>query len=149
MGLTIKEVGETNWRAVCGLTVAKNQKGFIESNARSLLEAAYDVSLHWQPLALYDGELLVGFSMIGAKQEEEMWLDRLMIDAQFQGKGYGTRFIPITLQFMRQKYGVRRIYLSIHDENEKILPYYQRFGFIDSGKYDPENGERIMFLDIE
>lgn len=147
MNLFIKDVDETNWREVRALCVSTNQKGFIESNAQSLLEAAYDVSLRWRPLALYHKDQLVGFSMIGAKNESTMWLDRLMIDTNFQGEGLGTLFIPLLIEFMKQEYAVERIYLSVHDENEKIIPYYQRFGFLDSQKHDPENGERIMYLD--
>ena len=52
------------------------------------------------------------------------------------------------IDFMKQQYEIERIYLSVHEENEKIIEYYQRFGFIDSQKYDPENGERIMYLDF-
>lgn len=148
MTLQIKEVDETNWREIVALSVAENQKNFIESNAQSLLEAAYDVSLHWRPLALYHQTRIVGFAMIGAKQGKEMWLDRLMIDEKFQGTGYGSLFVPLLLNFMKEHYGVNRIYLSVHDENEKIIPYYRRFGFIDSQQYDPENGERILYFDI-
>ncbi|EOH74304.1 GNAT family N-acetyltransferase [Enterococcus malodoratus] len=148
MDFLIKEVDETNWRAIAALSVSESQRGFIERNEQSLLEAAYDKSLQWQPLALYHDKQLVGFSMIGAKQGNGMWLDRLMIDSQFQGKGYGSLFIPLLIDFMKQQYEIERIYLSVHEENEKIIAYYQRFGFIDSQKYDPENGERIMYLDF-
>lgn len=148
MNLIIKDIDETNWRAVVALSVAKNQEEFIESNGQSLLEAAYDVSLNWRPLALYDENQLVGFSMIGAKRDESMWLDRLMIDECFQGNGYGGLFIPLLIDYMKAHYLIKRIYLSVHEENKKIIPYYQRFGFIDSQQYDPENGERIMYLDI-
>ena len=113
-----------------------------------MLEAAYDVSLNWQPLALYDDRQLIGFSMIGAKQDKSMWLDRLMIDAKFQGKHYGTLFIPLLIDFMKEQYEIERIYLSVHEENEKIIPYYQRFGFINSQRHDPENSERVMYLDL-
>ncbi|MGL9731176.1 GNAT family N-acetyltransferase [Enterococcus sp. DIV0756] len=148
MKIRFRKVDESNWREVVALSVSKKQKNFIESNAQSLLEAAYDVSFHWQPLALYDETCLVGFAMIGAKQGKEMWLDRLMIDEKFQGTGYGSLFVPLLLNFMNEHYGVNRIYLSVHDENEKIIPYYRRFGFIDSQQYDPENGEHILYFDI-
>ncbi|MGL9749393.1 GNAT family N-acetyltransferase [Enterococcus sp. DIV0170] len=148
MNLIIKDIDETNWRAVVALSVAKNQEEFIESNGQSLLEAAYDVSLNWRPLALYDENQLVGFSMIGAKRDESMWLDRLMIDARFQRNGYGGLFIPLLIDYMKAHYLIKRIYLSVHEENKKIIPYYQRFGFIDSNQYDPENGERIMYLEV-
>lgn len=65
MGLLIKDVDESNWRDIVALSVSKDQEAFIETNGQSLLEAAYDVSLNWQPLALYDDRQLIGFSMIG------------------------------------------------------------------------------------
>lgn len=148
MSLLIKDVEEANWREVAALFVSEDQTDFIESNGQSLLEAAYDVSLQWRPLALYDEAQLIGFSMIGAKRGEAMWLDRLMIDARFQGKGYGGRFMPLLIDYMKEHYSIKRIYLSAHEENEKIFAYYQRFGFIDSQKHDPKNGERIMYLNF-
>ncbi|MGG5372698.1 GNAT family N-acetyltransferase [Enterococcus sp. AZ196] len=148
MNLTIKAVDEKNWRAVTALSVSTEQQDFIESNEQSLLEAAFDQSFQWRPLALYHDTQLVGFSMIGAKAGKTIWLDRLMIDAQFQGKGYGSFFIPLLIDFIKQHYEIERIYLSVHEENKKIIPYYQRFGFIDSRQYDLENGERMMFLDV-
>ena len=148
MGLVIKDVNESNWREIIALSVSKEQEAFIETNGQSLLEAAYDVSLQWRPLALYDDGQLVGFSMVGAKQGKSMWLDRLMIDAQFQGKNYGSLFIPLLIDFMKEQYKIERIYLSVHEENERIIPYYQRFGFVDSQEYDPENGELVMYLDL-
>ncbi|MEG0373894.1 MAG: GNAT family N-acetyltransferase [Enterococcus sp.] len=148
MNVSIKAVDESNWREVVALSVSPNQHSFIESNDQSLLEAAYDSSLQWHPLALYHERTIVGFAMIGAKKGNEMWLDRFMIGAEFQGEGYGSLFLPILITHMKQQYQIARIYLSVHDENKKIIPYYQRFEFIDSQQYDPENGERILYLEI-
>ncbi|EOH88663.1 GNAT family N-acetyltransferase [Enterococcus pallens] len=145
MDLVIQPVNEKNWRQVVQLQVQPTQQDFIESNAQSLLEAAYDYSLHWHPLALYDADSLVGFAMIGALQEKSMWLDRVMIDQQFQGHGYGRQFIPLLLDYMQKTYDVERVYLSAHEENEKIFAYYEKLGFIDSKKHDSANGERIMY----
>ncbi|MBO1306742.1 GNAT family N-acetyltransferase [Enterococcus sp. 669A] len=145
MDLTIQPVNQDNWRQVAQLSVQPEQRDFIESNAQSLLEAAYDRSLNWHPLALYDGDTMVGFAMIGAHRDESMWLDRIMMDQHFQGQSYGKHFIPLLLDYMQTNFGVEKVYLSAHEENEKIFAYYERFGFIDSGKHDPANGERIMF----
>lgn len=112
MGLVIKDVNESNWREIVALSVSKEQEAFIETNGQSLLEAAYDVSLQWRPLALYDDGQLVGFSMVGAKQGKAMWLDRLMIGAQFQGKNYGTLFIPLLIDFMKKQYEIERIFFE-------------------------------------
>ncbi|MGM0212565.1 GNAT family N-acetyltransferase [Enterococcus sp. AZ109] len=145
MNLMIRAVDEDNWRQVVQLSVQPDQKNFIESNAQSLLEAAYDRSLDWHPLALHDGDTLVGFAMVGALRDQSMWLDRIMIDQHLQGQSYGKHFIPLLLDYMQENFAVNKVYLSAHEENKKIFAYYQRFGFVDSKKHDPANGERIMF----
>jgi len=68
MSLRFCEVTTENWRAVAALTVADEQNHFIESNAFSLAECMYEKNA--ASLALYDGEILVGYAMYG-------WLDNV------------------------------------------------------------------------
>ena len=128
------------------LQVSESQRAFIEDNTTSLLEAAYDTSLHWIPLALYKEETIVGFAMVGAynQQEQSIWLDRLMIDQRWQKLGLGKKFMPLLLDYLFSHWTVEKIYLSAHRENEKIFSFYTVFGFSHTGKIDPENGELIM-----
>ena len=86
MTVRIEEVSQSTWRTIAALKVSESQRTFIEDNTTSLLEAAYDTSLHWVPLALYKEETIVGFAMVGAynEQEQSIWLDRLMIDQHWQ-----------------------------------------------------------------
>lgn len=39
MDFLIKEVDETNWRAIAALSVSESQRGFIERNEQSLLSS--------------------------------------------------------------------------------------------------------------
>ena len=49
MTVRIEEVSQSTWRTIAALKVSESQHTFIEDNTTSLLEAAYDTSLHWVP----------------------------------------------------------------------------------------------------
>lgn len=46
MTVRIEEVSQSTWRTIAALKVSESQHTFIEDNTTSLLEAAYDTSLH-------------------------------------------------------------------------------------------------------
>ncbi len=146
MTLTIIPVTQENWRQVIKLQVSKKQKHFIESNATSLLEAAYDKSYSWQPFALMTDEKTVGFAMIGAydQLQKYIWLDRFMIDQDFQSKGYGRYFLEKLLVFIKLTWSVEMVVLSTHQQNKAAISFYEQNGFVNTTRLDEENGELMM-----
>ncbi|GGE59588.1 GNAT family N-acetyltransferase [Priestia taiwanensis] len=145
MSLHIREVTKANWRAVANLTVADEQQSYIESTAFCLAEAMYDTQ--WKSVGLYDGDILVGYAMYGinidVRPEIEVWLDRFMIDRNFQRKGYAKRFIPLLLETIQKEYVTDTIFLSIIPANNLAQQLYESFGFALTGEYD-EFGEAIL-----
>lgn len=146
--LSLKKVTQDNWRAVANLSVKHQQHSFIEANSISLLESAFDLSFSWVPLALYDKDTLIGFAMVGAfdKQENSIWLDRFMIDQNFQGKGYGKKALPLIIDFIKHNWEVNQIILSAHEENQEIFSFYEAFGFKNTHQLDKQFHEIIMTL---
>ena len=141
----IKKVNETNWRDICALKVASSQTEYIESNATSLLEAAYDEKFDWSPYALYFGETMIGFAMIGAFRHEEryIWLDRFMIDTNYQGLGYSKPLLKQLLHFIKDHWSVDEIVLSLEANNTVAMTIYKQIGFHLNGMTD-SNGEKLM-----
>ncbi|PHA36651.1 GNAT family N-acetyltransferase [Bacillus wiedmannii] len=138
MTLHIREVTEKNWRSVAALNVAKNQQQFIESNSFSLAESLFEGN--GTSVGLYDGETLVGYAMYGwyFEKRKSVWLDRFMIDEQYQGKGYAKRFLRILIQFLQDKYECKIIYLSLHPDNKLAMGLYESFGFRLNGDIDDD-----------
>lgn len=104
--LHFKSVNAENRREVEGLTVFSEQAGFIESVSECLREA--DELELWRPVGIYDSDTLIGFAMYGYFPEPapgQLWLDRLLIDKRYQGKGYGKqrcfRFLTDCIQSIR------------------------------------------------
>ncbi|PEZ03341.1 spermidine acetyltransferase [Bacillus sp. AFS018417] len=138
MNLHICEVTAHNWRSVAALNVAKEQQQFIESNVFSLAESLYEKN--GTSVSLYDGETLVGYAMYGwySKKDRSVWLDRFMIDYNFQGNGYAKQFLRLLITYLQQKYQCKKIYLSLHPDNNLAMKLYESFGFHLTGDIDDE-----------
>lgn len=145
MKLHFKPVTEENRSLVLTLSPAPEQEGFIENVSQCLWEADHRKS--WRPVGIYDEDLLVGFAMYGFFWEYlpfgRVWLDRLLIDRKFQGRGYGKAALAGLTDLLCRTYHRKKIYLSIIDGNEAALHLYEAFGYRFTGKKDL-HGERIM-----
>lgn len=146
--LSIRPVDRQLFRQVVALQVAANQRGFIEPNAQSLAEAWYEPEYAWHPLALMQGEVVVGFAMVGAYHggEHYLWLDRFMIGEAFQHQGLGRQFLDLLIARIRRRWNNPIIVLSYEEENHFAAEFYARHGFKSEGRIDPSNGEVIATL---
>ena len=72
-----------------------------------------------------------------------VWLDRLLIAGEHQGRGYGKAALAGLIQRLREEYRCKKIYLSIVEGHWAAAELYQKFGFRFTGKRDP-HGEQIM-----
>ncbi|MBH5319613.1 GNAT family N-acetyltransferase [Paenibacillus sp. GSMTC-2017] len=138
MSLHLEEVTAANWREVAALQVAEEQGQFIESNSFSMAESLFEGN--GISLALYDGEMLVGYAMYGwySEEKQSIWLDRFMIDQQYQGRGYAKRFIALLLDYMSKKVVVKKVNLSLHPDNQLAMKLYESFGFRLTGAIDDD-----------
>ena len=129
------------------LEILPAQDGFVEPVAACLEEA--DRRKCWRPMGIYDGQTLVGFAMYGFFWEYlpfgRLWLDRLLIDRRFQGRGYGRAALAALLERLEREYHKKRIYLSVVEANRPAAALYESFGFRFTGERDT-HGERVMCL---
>ena len=137
-------VNNENRKEVEGLTVFSEQAGFIESVSECLQEA--DELELWRPVGIYDNNTLIGFAMYGYFPEPapgQLWLDRLLIDKKYQGKGYGKQAVVSLLDRLHTEYQSNTVYLSVYANNHHAIRLYQQIGFRFNGEYDSK-GEHIM-----
>lgn len=144
MDLHFKSVNQNNIKEVESLQVNKNQKGYVESVHECLEDSKKEDG--WRTVGIYDRNTLVGFAMYGfvkGEKSKEAWLDRLLIDKNYQSKGYGKRAIMKLLKIMKKEYNPDEVYLSVYDNNKVAIKLYKKLGFKFNGKLDI-NGEKIM-----
>ena len=144
MQLRLEPVTQENRLAVLSLRAGTGQEGFVETVSACLDEAAQRAD--WRPVAIYDGTAVVGFAMYGYFWESppagRVWLDRLLIGAAHQGRGYGRAALGLLLARLRAEYGNRDVYLSVVAGNEAAARLYASFGFVRTGEKDV-GGEEV------
>lgn len=98
----------------------------------------------WHPVAIYHEEELIGFAMYGSfVVNKDTWIDRIMIDKNDQGKGFGNQAMKQLIEIVSKEYDVKTIYLSIIEENKVAHQLYKSIGFEFINERDP-NGELIF-----
>lgn len=145
-GIKIKGIDEYNIKEVKKVSVKENQQSFIETVEECMEEAK--IYEQWCPVAVYNNKTIVGFAMYGAFGENpDVWIDRIIIDGRYQGKGFGKLAMKELIEIVTEKYNVNIVYLSFVDSNGIARKLYEELGFKFTGEYDSE-GELIYKYDL-
>lgn len=149
--LRLEKINGKNVWDILKLKVAENQRHFVSSNDRSIIEAYTTITGNGYafPFGIYDDDVPVGFLMIGfgtddywddappvATDNYNLW--RLMIDEQYQNKGYGREAVKLALEFIKSLPCGEAEYcwLSYEPENDIARNLYHSFGFVETGEMD-------------
>ena len=127
--ILLQEITQETWEHCVSLKVRSDQQHFIASNVYSLAQSKYVPGLI--PLAVYDGETMVGFVMYNQQPFEpgKYFIYRVMIGADFQGKGYGRATMRALIERMKALPNCQEIVLSYEPENTVAEQLYESLGF--------------------
>jgi len=115
----------------------------VASNVFSLAQAY--VQPECTPLAIYADETPVGFALYALDEEDrEYWIYRLMIDKDYQGKGYGRQAMELLIAEIQNIPDRRVLYISFEPENVAAKQLYESLGFVPDNRED--EGEIIYRL---
>jgi diamine N-acetyltransferase len=143
--ISLREITPGNFSAVLQLKVTDDQKNFVASNVYSLAEA-YVFPMR-SPMAIYADETPVGFLMYTYLEESQHhWIFRLMIDAAYQGRGYGREAMRQLIAHMAAIPGCTEIYISYEPENDVARKLYASLGFRTEGEI--LGGEEVAVLQV-
>jgi len=153
MSPSIRPVTRDNWRELVELKVREDQTGFVASNLYSIAESQFgdEYDGHWDlfPYGIYDGDIPVGFLMFGCNFEHpthQAFIQRLMVDQSFQGKGYGRFGMEQMLDLFRADERIKTVSISYEPENEAAKKLYARLGFVETGQMIGD--EAVAFLQL-
>lgn len=159
--LHLHPIDGSNVWDILKLSVREDQASFVAANDVSIIEAYIAITHngHAFPFGIYDGDVPVGFLMIGFGADD-CWEDapavaqgsyniwRLMIDQRFQGRGYGRQALALALDFVRSApCGPAPLcWLSYEPENAAARALYQSFGFEETGDWDGDEVIAVLSL---
>ncbi len=133
MTITLQEITRENWLQCARLKVLPEQERFVASNGVSMAQSKYEPE--YTPLAVYDGDEMVGFMMYGVEQSEnKYWIMRVMVDHRQQGKGYGRAAMRLLLDRIRVIPGCDEVTISYEPDNEVARRLYASVGFRETGE---------------
>ncbi|HEX6279011.1 MAG TPA: GNAT family N-acetyltransferase [Pyrinomonadaceae bacterium] len=142
MNISLREVGPGNFDQVVALEVKPEQSRFVTPNVRSIADSK--IYPYLVPLAIYDGEEVVGFALYGRDTEsKKYWIVRLMIGSEFQGNGLGHSATVSLIELISRLPECGEIFLSFVPDNEGAERLYRNVGFLPTGETD-DTGEIIM-----
>ena len=147
----LREISPANLRTILELRVSETQRNFVASNAFSIAEAYFYPEAWFR--AIYADDAPAGFVMLWDEHLRESpvqighyYLWRFMIDARFQGKGIGREAIRLLVNHVRTRPHAAHLLLSHSEGDGNPGPFYQRLGFVYTGKIT--DGELEMRLDL-
>ncbi len=149
LAFNVRAADVDNIDVLMKLEVAPGQRRFVAPVVRSLAQAAYEAG--GRPLGLYCGDTAVGFLLLydarqhKARPAEQLYVWRLMIDAQHQRLGHGQRAMRWVIEEAR-RLGMNEVGLSHVMEDGHAGPFYAGLGFVYTGEV--EDGEHKMRLDL-
>ncbi|WP_309119733.1 N-acetyltransferase [Paenibacillus sp.] len=157
--ITLEKITLENRRAIFNLEVSEDQRGFVASNLSSVA-SCYVLATNGGrpfPFAIYADEQPVGFVMFtyGITGYEEPSIAegnycilRLMIDKQYQNRGFGREAMTKILEFIRTFPAgpAHCCWIPYKPENVAAKKLYESFGFRDNGEVF--NNESITVLQL-
>jgi diamine N-acetyltransferase len=144
--VSLREVTAETVRSIVGLKVLPEQEQFVAPNGLSISQAYFQREQAWFR-AIYAGDTPVGFLMLYDDPEEpEYFLWRFMIDAHYQGLGFGKRALDLLVAHVRTRPGATSLGTSCVPKPGGPCPFYERYGFKYTGEED--DGELVMRLEL-
>ena len=150
----IRPVTIKNWQSLIKLKVREDQTAFVASNVYSITQAQFgdEYEGHWDlyPFGIYDNsDVPVGFLMYGLNfnhPTQQAFIQRLMVDEMFQGKGYGRFAMQKMIEIFRADDRIREVGISYEPHNEGARKLYASVGFVETGEMVEEEVIAVLKL---
>ncbi len=151
--VTLREITDANRGAVEALAVAPEQEDHVTGVVESLAEGEATPDACPWCRAVYADETPVGFVMwsdgIPAERTQYLgpyFLWRLLIDARYQGRGFGTAALDLVVAYVRTRPGAEQLLTSYVPGPAEPVAFYLGYGFAATGAVD--HGEPVLALPL-
>ena len=130
--IRLADVTPDNWR--CRLSVSEAQKTLAADRVGLLARAYAYREDRARAVFLGDGDTPVGMALWRDYPEGGTYvLDDLFINARYQGQGYGTAVLALTLDVLRREGKFPRVILCYVEGNDAARRFYEKSGFRRKG----------------
>lgn len=128
-----------NWELCLKIEIHESQRAFTPSILHSLAQAKFEALTPYG--VVYQGEM-IGFLMYGTFGGI-CWINRIIIDRQYQGKGLGSAALTLLLRKLRNYTDCKEIRTSYAEENRAAERLFSANGFVPMASA-LDDGEVVM-----
>ena len=156
--IEIKEITWENFWQVVDLKPSESQGKYLPSISVFMSQAYVNLKLRYPDIcfALFNESQPVGFTKIVYVPknvepyyflENSYMIDAIMIDAKYQGRGYGKEALYQVLNYIESKpFGeADSIKLSCHDDNSVAINIYKKIGSYKTDKFSNKTEEFFIY----
>ncbi|MBR0508282.1 MAG: GNAT family N-acetyltransferase [Clostridia bacterium] len=136
--IRLAEITEDNWLEAASLSVREDQKGYL-APAIGILARGYAYrGCNARVWAIEHDGTIVGLALVREFSDEPKGYDlqQFMIDARYQGKGYGSEALSLILDALRTEGRYDHAEVCVKKEDVEAIRLYEKHGFVDSGYVD-------------
>jgi len=158
MTITLQPITANNWIDCINLKPTEEQQriGFVSPNQLSLAQAYAE--RWWQPYAIYADDTMVGFVLYGCWPQSGVpvhhteaepgvhFILRFMIDACYQGRGYGRAGMAAVIAQIKTELGAHKLAISYDASNPVMAQLCRSVGFQPTGRVIEDEIEACLSL---
>jgi diamine N-acetyltransferase len=134
VNISLRAIDRNNWEECASLSLGPAQQDLVQTNIRSLAECF--VRPEAKPLAIYDGDAMVGFLMYLRSTDTQLYhIHRIMVDFHYQGRGIGRKALGLAIELIRKLPDRSdKLVIMFLEYNLAAESLYKKLGFVDSGQ---------------
>ena len=123
------EASRAGWTTEADLL--DGQRTDPEDLAEILADPAQAMLMAWR------GEQLVGCVLIADRGEGTGYFGMLSVSPGLQGAGLGRRLVEAAHRTLAERFGARRVRISVFPQRETLIAWYERLGYRRTGETLP------------
>ncbi len=140
------ELNEDNWTGYAALSVDESQKRFLADNTGILARGYVYRDCRARILGIEADGTPAGLVMVRDLDEDPACYDlqQFMVDARFQGRGYGSEALALILAELEKERRYGCVEVCVNRAAAAALRVYEKAGFEDTGYTDPDLPDSLV-----
>ena len=146
--LRLVDINEGNWLDARVLRVGEGQRGFLDSALGIIARGYVYRDARARVIGIADDDVLVGLALVKDLDEEPACYDlqQFMIDARWQGRGYGTKALGLILAGLVSERKYDFVEVCVKRDDAAALRVYEKAGFVDTGYIDDDAPDSLNLV---
>jgi len=138
--VSLLEITEDNYFAVCDLKVFPEQESYVASAVGIIARAYAKRNRNARALAVANADTIVGLLMYMELYEEPACytIEQFFIDYRYQNMGFGKQALQLVIEILSEEKKYDAIEVCVTMEDAQAINVYKDTGFTDTGYVDPD-----------